>query len=502
MSFIPEKIRSYNPVKADYLRKNLPLISGYIYKKLSSLSASVYILGLMIFFYVIGTIFPQGENMDDYIKAGGKYIFLVNVFNLLDFFSSPLFLLLALILFLNLVICSYERYLALFSPRVFPKTFEPTHTFYLTQNIKDAASEVRQILREELGFRLIEKDNPWIVMEKGLPYRWLTWIYHAGIIICFLGIALTYLFAFEGDLTLKPLVPTPVSPDTAGRLTSLWKGKEGFAGFNLMLDDFTAEYTETPHLDYPKDKISRLAMGLGWQVPAYKITDESLSPRAWKSRVRIIKGGQQALEQVIDVNYPLRYGGYTFYQIGFEQTLKIRVDDNPIPLETKADEDLFVPGMDTPLKFSPLKDGLLYRLDGGVEKLKPFTIVKRRVKTEQEEVRYEDAGRLELGDSIELDGKRIALSNLTEASTLSYRYDPGAKILWWAGLPVLIAMGLRFFGGWYMIAYNLYEQDRITCLDIYLVTKGLGAGPERLKSRLEKALTRNDIKATPLPPLS
>ena len=48
-----------------------------LYRYLSSLKTSVYILVLMGIIFLIGTIFPQGENIEDYISAGGKYIAVV-----------------------------------------------------------------------------------------------------------------------------------------------------------------------------------------------------------------------------------------------------------------------------------------------------------------------------------------------------------------------------------------------------------------------------------------
>ncbi len=504
MSFIPERIKSIYPPFRAGLRENLRVTTGRIYRKLSSLVTSVYILSLMALFYLIGTIFPQGENIDDYVKAGGKYIFLVRSFNLLDFFSSPLFLLLAVILFLNLAMCSYERYLSLFTPAVFPPTFKPTYTFYLTQDMKEGDHEVRGILTDELRFRSVteKKGEPWVVMEKGprISYRWLTWIYHAGIILCFAGIILTYLFAFEGELTLKPRAATIFTPDKTGRFTGLFKEHASLPGFSLLLDDFSAEYAQSPRLDYPADKLSRLATGLGWKAPAYKLDDQSMSPKAWKSKIKVLKGSVPVNEKTIDVNYPLRYGGYTFYQEGYEQLLKIRVNDSFIPLETKADEDLFLPGLDTPVRLSAAKDGVLHRIDGGVENIRPASVLKRQVKTDTGEKKYEEVGRVELGDSILLDGRKITLAGVADSSTLSYRYDPGAKVLWWAGILVIAAMSMRFFGGWYLVAYRLVEKDRIVSIDLYVSTRGLGANGPRLAKRIESALSRNDIRPSLLPP--
>ncbi|MBI5827825.1 MAG: cytochrome c biogenesis protein ResB [Deltaproteobacteria bacterium] len=494
---IIEKVRPYCLEAAGRLKR----FPQWSLKTLSSLMTSVYILGALALLYMVGTIFPQGGDIGEYAKAGGKYVSFVRFFDLLDFFSSPVFLLSALLLLLNLVVCTYKRYGPLFAKRVFPNTFDPTHTFKLTHDYPEALPEVRRVLHEKLGFRLVSKDNEWIVMEKGLSCRWLTWLYHAGIVLCFFGLILSYLFAFEGEMTLKPRTPLIVAPSTTGRLASLYQKTAGPAGFSLYLDDFSTEYIQHPGLDYPKDKLSRLAIGLGWKGPEYSMKNDPMTPKDWRSRLRVIKGGSTVKEKTIEVNDPLRYGGYTFYQVGYEQTLRIRVDFNPIALETKADGDIIVPGLDTPLRFGTVMTGTLYRLDGAVEKILPFTTVKAVLTGPPGGKKTEDLGKLELGGSIIVDGRRVSLADYEESSVLSYRYDPGVAVLWWGGAFVLIAMCLRFYGRSYMVAYAVDESDRIVCLNLHIVSKGLMADTEKLAGRIGYYLTRDDIRPVPLPPL-
>ncbi|MBI5491832.1 MAG: cytochrome c biogenesis protein ResB [Deltaproteobacteria bacterium] len=491
---ISETIRPY--ILALKSKEGWKALSGWCYRKLSSIWTSVYVLGAMALLFVIGTIFPQGEDFGEYIKAGGRFIDLVGIFGLLDLFTSPLFLILALLLLANLIVCSYERYAALLSGRVFPKGFEPTHILSLTHDIPDAHIEVRRLLRERLGFRLLSKDGDWIVMEKGLSYRWLTWLYHAGIIACFLGFMLTYLFAFEDSITLAPNEAQTVAPSTNGRLQGLFHPKHGPTDFHLLLEDFSTEYSESPELDFPKDKTSRLAIGLGWSKPGYEMKPESLSVKDWRSRIKVVQGGKTLLEKTIEINDPLRFGGYTFYQEGYEQRLKIRVYDNPIPLEVKTDEDAFIPGLDATLKFGTFRTGALHRLDGSVEKIKPFAFVK--LKTGEE--KYEDIGKIDLGGFLDINGSRVTLVDAAESSVLSYRYDPGVAVLWWSGIFVLVTMSLRFFGGWYRLAYAIDEADSIVMLKLNLNSKGLGADPSRIVRRLERYLTMDDIRPFPLPP--
>ncbi|MBI5237253.1 MAG: cytochrome c biogenesis protein ResB [Deltaproteobacteria bacterium] len=472
----------------------------WTYKNLSSIKTSEYILGATAFFYIIGTIFPQGGNLDEYIKAGGKYIFFVRVFGLLELFSSPLFLLAALALFANLVICTYERYPTLFQRPNGAQSFKPRHTIYLTQGITNAIVETRNILKDSLGFKLISKDSEWIIMEKGLPYRALTWVYHAGIAVCFIGFGLSYLFAYEDVITLWPGVPARIAPKSTGKVQGLFTDNAPEGKFSLVLDEFSTEYLTAARLDYPKDKLSRFAIGLGWKRPEYKLKDDSLIVRDWRSRLRVIEDGRTAVEKTIEVNDPLKYNGYTFYQMGYEQKLKLRVDDNPLPLEAKIDTEFFIPGGDAPLKFNELRTGTLYKPDGTKEEFTPYTMVRFSHKAEG--ASKDDLVKLSLNSAVQVDGRILTLVDFEEGSQLSYRYDPGALVLWWAGIAALIAMFLRFYGYWYTVAYRVEESEGIVFLDINISSKGIFADEKKLVARLERLLTRNDIRPPAIPPVS
>lgn len=475
---------------------------NWSYKKLSSIKTSLYILGALSFLYVIGTIFPQGGDLEEYIAAGGKLVFFVKIFSLLRLFTSPIFLVAALTLSLNLFICTIERYPTLFQRRKPAQRYVPSQSLYLTQGLTQAYSDTRKILSEGLGFKVVSKDAEWISMEKGpiLSYRALTWLYHAGMALCLIGLLLTYLFAYEDTLTLSPGKATPVETKEIGRLLKPF-GISPKPGFSLLLDSFSTEHVQSPRLKYPKEKPSRLAIGLGWQGLTHEMNDESLFTKDWRSGIKVIKGGMAVKEKGIEINDPLKYGGYTFYQAGFSQTVKIRVNDNPLPLSVNLEDELAVPGLDAPIRFKELKTGTVERPNGSIETLTPYTIVRQPATGADGKKKYIDAGRLELGSPVVIDGVRLTLVDFEEGSVLSYRFDPGFPILWWAGIFVLVTMTIRFFGAWYFISYNITESGNIVCLDLYVEAKGIPADCEGLLMKVEHMLTRGDIKPDPVHPL-
>ena len=470
------------------LRKAL----AWSYRKLSSIETSVWLLSLLAISFMVGTIFPQGGDFDEYVKEGGRFVLLVEAFDLLAFFSSPLFLAIALLFVLNLVICTCERYKALFAKRRFPESFAPTKSFLVTQDAIRAHDETRRILNDSLGFRLVDKDSAWIVMEKGLPYRWLTWAYHAGLVVCLIGVLFTFLFAFEDTITLKTGSPQTVIPTTTGRVQYIWQNGSPQTDYHLLLDSFTTEYEESHELDYPDDRKARLAMGLGWKMPEHKMSVDPLFATDWKAKLKIIGGSSTLAEKEIEINEPLKYGGYTFYLMGFEQRLKLRVNDSFMPLDVKADDDVIIPGSMIALSLGTLRTGKAKRLDGTIDELTPYVTVKDSASKDEPAI-------LKLNESIIVDGNIVTLIGFTEQAILSYRYDPGVTILWIGGIIALVALFLRLYGSYYLLAYKVDDADAIVTVNFNITSKGLLASPEHIENRIEELLTAGDLKPLALP---
>lgn len=450
-------------------------------RKLSSLYTSVYLLAVMALFFMTGTIFPQGGEYEEYEKAGGGFLFIVNALSLLDFFTSPVFLILSVILFLNIAVCTWKRYPLVFQAKRDAGPFVPEISIDLPFASSSAHEEVRKALRKA-GFRTTARNTSYAVAEKGLPYKTLTWLYHAGLMACLLGFALTYFFAFEGEMRLKLREAETVMPEETGRLMGLLRGYTPHSDFHLYLERFSTDYAESPRLEYPSDKLSRLAIGLGWDKHiSYELTENFLSVKDWRAKIKVVEGARTLEEKLVEINEPLKYGGYTFYLMDVEQSFRVRVDNNPIVLETNAGEDLIIPGLDDPLQLGSWRTGTVKRLNGDIEVLKSRVDVTRK---------GEEVARLSPGGSAFVDGEKITLLDAVESPVLSYRYDPGVPLLWAAGVFVLITMSLRFFGYWFEAAYNIEERDGVPVLELRIRSAGLMADERRVVERLKYHISR------------
>jgi hypothetical protein len=75
----------------------------------SSIYLTVILLFTLCLIYLTGTIFPQNVSIDDYIKAGGKFLFFAKYFSALDIFNSWFMIVIVSILCLNLMLCTIKR---------------------------------------------------------------------------------------------------------------------------------------------------------------------------------------------------------------------------------------------------------------------------------------------------------------------------------------------------------------------------------------------------------
>lgn len=454
----------------------------------------------MCLIFIIGTIFPQGTNIEDYIKAGGKYLSIVRVFQLLNVFTSPLFITLTGILCINLIVCLYDRL------KVFLKIKrKPLDLLDLKNHpnvIVIERTDTEELLKK-MRFRLRAKstEEPRVkVFEKGLPYWWLSWFYHVGIILSIIGFFLTALFAFEEEIVLYSGEPETISlysRDTRWNKFMKYMFGTNLRGYKvfesedaekytLTLKEFRTEYYQGLKFDYPKDKIERLAIGMGIKKiePAKK--EFSYMPKMWLTRLDIKKSDGEIIDAELWVNKPFRTGGLTLYQMGYEQ--KVRLGVHPIRKSLSNGEILDVIA-ETPFKvknvkggfiLSSLKLGTLYKKDGTKEKITPFTTVYYIPGGRPSE--REVIGSFRLDETLNAMGLIFEFKDYKEASYLSYRKDPGIWFVGSACLFVFLGLFVRSIGAWYRV--QCAKEDKTTY--ILISTRGILADKKRIIRRLRQ----------------
>lgn len=463
-------------------------IKRRVYRWFSSIKTSVYLFALLVVFYFIGTIFPQGADIERYAEAGGRFVEAVRLFGLLDIFHTPLFYLVAVLLLVNLSVCTWDRFQRV-RKRAWRESPDVERRLSLALSYRETEELLEEFIKKQ-RFRLISRDEDTLTAEKGIYYRYLTLLYHAGIVLCFVGFFLTGLFVKEGLLILKQGEPTPIESQMMPELRG-WLAPEEPPRFKIQLDEFRTEYILSRKLNYPEDGLSRLAIALGWQDITYT-EEERFYPKDWFSKLRILVNGSTVLEKTIEVNDPLRFEGYTFYQVGFEEKLKLKINDKVFTLSTGRKKNIEELGKT--LMFTGFRRGTLFKPDGTVDEIRPFVTLKE-VKEDGTGVTL---GRLHLGESMEIDGKSLRFEGFEETSILSYRYDPGVTLLWYAGFFVFAVMSLRCLGRWYMLRFRIDEEEGgKTTLTVAIHCRGLMADSQRVSALLNTHLERYVRRCAP-----
>lgn len=461
-----------------------------LYRLFSSLRTSVYILSFMCLIFLIGTIFPQGRNIEDYIKAGGRYITIVRAFDFLDIFVSPLFIFIVSILLINLMVCLYDRLKVFLRVKRRPVDFERlrSHPYVITFK----GSNIEETLKK-IGFRLkAEAQNeqyPAVKLyEKGLKYWWLSWFYHVGIILAIFGFFLTALFAFEKDVIIyhgKPQSISLYSKET--RWNKLlekigvkhWEEQKGDE-YVITLKKFMTEYYQGLKIDYPKDKLKRMLLGIGIEKLKPSEKGFSYSPKMWLTHLSIKKPDGKVLDAELRVNKPFRTGSLTLYQMGYEQKVKLIVNgeiinvEARIPFEVKGAKGKFVLG--------PLYLGTLFKKDGTREDITPVTTLFYMPK--ESSLEKETLGELKLGGNLTAKGISFEFNGYEEGSYLSYRKDPGVWLVGFACLFVFIGLFVRSLGAWYNVQYA--TENGIAY--VLISTRGILADKERVLRKLKVRL--------------
>lgn len=474
-----------------------------LYRLLSSLKTSVYILAFMGVIFLVGTIFPQGENIKDYIKAGGKYVAVVRAMDFLDVFGSPLFFIATVILLANLAVCLYDRFRIFMRIRRIPMDFQSLKK-HRNVAILDSAAIDKKIEKE--GFKLKEEgrngSSPRVkIYEKGLQFWWLSWCYHVGIILAISGFFLTFYFAFEKDVLLYPGKPETISlysKDTRWNQLLERMGQEvpdnsEDEEYVLTLKEFSTEYFQGLKLDYPKEKMERLLLGIGIKKLEPSEKGFSFMPKMWLTSFNVERPGGEILDAELWVNKPFRTGALTLYQMGYEQKVKLSAvtvselgsfgssydakwetinAETRVPFQVKNIKGKFVLGT--------LKRGTLFKKDGTTEEIIPVTTVYY-IPEDDPEAR-EDLGDIELRGRLKAKGAILEFRSFKEGSYLSYRKDPGVWLVGLACLFVFLGLFVRSLGAWYRIQY---ASEKNTAY-VLISTRGILADRDRIINKLSK----------------
>ncbi len=320
-----------------------------IWDLFASIKLAVVLFFLIALSSIVGTVIEQGAEPEKNLVllkrifgeslAPSAYRALENL-GFMDMYRSWWFVAFLALFSANLIICSLDRL-----PRIWRLVREPVkplnplmvNSFPIRKNIqlKGSPESVREKLVQALksmGFNAedsaMEDGGYQLYSQKGRYSRLGVYITHLSIIIIMLGVVIGIFFGFKGYL--------PIQEGYSSDIAYARDDTEHKLGFAVRCDDFDVEF--------------------------YDMSD---MPKVYRSRLTVIRDGKEVLKKVVEVNSPLRYGGYTFYQSNYGMVpdakgyfiLKVRGGGGKaVTLNRMPGESFVIPGTDivgTIRDFSP-----------------------------------------------------------------------------------------------------------------------------------------------------
>lgn len=273
--------------------KNLENIINSLWKWFASVKLTVGLFILIAIFSAIGTFIQQNADPSLYLKIygelGTRIIFFLK---LNDIYSSAPFQFLLSLLIINLTVCSFERFFPLWKTLKRVNLLnEPSRikssTFYSELTLEEKYNPVR-LLEETLIERNYtvfinrEEERITIGAEKGKFSRFGPYITHFGVILIVIGAIIGRGFGQRGYVEI-------LEGNTVNYFHETGTRRKIALPFKIHCENFRIEFYDSKEM-MPKDYFSKLV---------------------------IIDGEEMVLRKTIEVNDPLEYKGYTFYQANY-----------------------------------------------------------------------------------------------------------------------------------------------------------------------------------------
>ncbi len=275
-----------------------------LWKFFTSVRLSVVLLLTLAITSIIGTVIPQNESPAAYIQAYGEFLY--RFFKLLDIFDmyhSWWFQLLLLLLTLNVIVCSVDRFSATWRI-IFAKNPKFNISNFRRLKFKEEfadsrpPNQLKQLFETAVakGFctsRTERTDNGYVLFaEKWRWTRFGVYIVHISVLLLLIGGLIGSIFGFEGFVNIpEGETISSIRLRNSNQLLTL--------DFQIRCDDFNVSFYD------------------------------SGSPKEFRSSLTILEQGKPVLNKDIIVNDPLRYKGINIFQSSYGQLPPQKEDLDP-----------------------------------------------------------------------------------------------------------------------------------------------------------------------------
>jgi len=248
----------------------------------TSIKVAIVLLILLIAASILGTLIPQGRTGQEYLVRYGQLGGLFEKLQFTRLYQSFWYIAILALFSLNIIVCTLVR----LSPklrRIFRPKCDLDPKSIQVLKVKDrikmalAPAAARQAVKAILGryhYRVREhtaEKGCCLLARKRILGVLGSAVVHVGLLVILAGGIISGLAGVRGSLTLSENQTLPVPQ----------------AGFSVRLDKFITEF-------YPDGNV-----------------------KDWKSNLTILDGDKPVLQKSVEVNHPLSYKGFVFYQSGY-----------------------------------------------------------------------------------------------------------------------------------------------------------------------------------------
>ena len=397
----------------------------------SSVKLALFTFFILAIASVIGTLIPQGKEMQFYIDAFGPGTAkLFQILNVPDMYNSWWFVSLLVIFSINLIVCTIDRFpniwrlvtmdnLAMDIDRVLKMS--KRQGFYSEMTVDEAARAAEQAV-PSWKFEKAEKDGGILLAaQKGNWSRLGVIAVHVSILVIFIGAIIGSTLGYKGSVMIR----------------------EGGSARQIYLYD-----------------AGNPAIPLDFEVRCDRFELEiydSGAPKEFTSDLVVLENGKEVLSKSIEVNDPLDYKGLTFYQSSYQPV------DNAYVIEiengtTNVGKKFFV-GPGRPVKWQ--EEGLTFGITS-------------RVGRYRHKIWFNDASERPI-EFLADEGKMVIIERPT--NNYSFRVRP----LYYTGLQVAKDPGVWYvYLGCALMLIGLYVAFFLSHKKVWIYISGDGS-----RSRLQ-----------------
>ncbi len=328
-----------------------------IWDLFASVKLAAITFGLIALSSIIGTVIEQGaepeKNIEVLTKIFGEGMAptlyrISEALGFMDMYHSWWFLSFLVIFTTNLIICTLDRLpnvIKIIKQPVKPLSSDKFGSYSIKNEMISQSSpdKIRDDVRADLkrfGFNaneVTESDSVQFYSQKGGVSRLGVYVTHLSVLLILIGAVIGIFFGFNGFLNLPEGYTSEVAYSRRG-------GTAHPLGFSIKCDDFDVEY--------------------------YEGKDMAKDYRSW---LTVTKNGHVIKKQMIEVNSPLRFEGYTFYQSSYglmpnpQGVLVLNAVSSTGATEvinTNVNESFRMPGTDIEVKVTEFSPAVAFRQDG------------------------------------------------------------------------------------------------------------------------------------------